>query len=366
MITPRVRKRSHKYILFDGINLMNYVMFHPVYQELKKNEKIKVFFTNSPHGIERAIKDYTEVGIEKEQIISPKKALYFKWDVFIVADFTWHYPKRNCSKIYLGHGVGGNKRFGSNMPYKLSKPINNFDFCFFAGEGEFEKYKKHLPPKVEGKLVGYPKIDCLAGNSYDRTQIFQRVNLDPAMKTIMFASTWGVNSLAYTAGEEIIDKLVNIEGYNKLITLHCNNWERDDYSRSLGKDWENILSKYSDRKDTYIIKDYDWTPYSFISDCLICDNSSLIFEYSILNRPIIYYEIPEAKFCDSELKRGLVEASCVIRNPDELKAAIQYSFKHKDKKARQRGELADYCFYKPGSATERAVDIIYDILKFKG
>jgi CDP-glycerol glycerophosphotransferase (TagB/SpsB family) len=122
-----------------------------------------------------------------------------------------------------------------------------------------------------------------------------------------------------------------------------------------------------------VIEDYDIIPYLFISDLLVSDISSVINEFSLLDRPIVLYDVPRliGFHKRKELKRGLKtsdledwgrDVGVIVNDMDSLRKAIQHGLEHPEEKSEMRREFVQRFFHKPGTATDRAVEKIYQLL----
>jgi len=56
------------------------------------------------------------------------------------------------------------------------------------------------------------------------------------------------------------------------------------------------------------------------------------------------------------------DVGVIVNDMDNLKKAIQHGLEHPEEKSEIRREFARKFFYKPGTATDRAVEKIYQLL----
>lgn len=97
---------------------------------------------------------------------------------------------------------------------------------------------------------------------------------------------------------------------------------------------------------------------------LVCDNTSLGWEFIALDRPVVWCNAPWYR---REIHHGLrfwdrVDAGIDIDEPVELCWAIDRAFAHDDKHSR-RMEVADELYpYRDGTAAHRAVDAILELV----
>jgi CDP-glycerol glycerophosphotransferase len=110
----------------------------------------------------------------------------------------------------------------------------------------------------------------------------------------------------------------------------------------------------------------DACPYLVAADVLVTDHSSVGFEYLLLDRPVIRIDMPrliEKTDVASDYVALLAEASTTVGRADEIVAAVEQSLAEPAGKSRARRAVADELFYKPGTATSRAVEELYEVLE---
>lgn len=109
-----------------------------------------------------------------------------------------------------------------------------------------------------------------------------------------------------------------------------------------------------------MVRELDVIPLLFLADVLITDASSVANEYALLDRPLVYLDVPEliqasrdvGAFVDLETwgRRGGV----VVERPAEVEAAVADSLAHPARLAPIRAAIVRDLFYHPGKATEAA------------
>jgi CDP-glycerol glycerophosphotransferase (TagB/SpsB family) len=100
---------------------------------------------------------------------------------------------------------------------------------------------------------------------------------------------------------------------------------------------------------------------------LVTDHSTVGFEFALLDRPIIVYDTPAlkdaARIADDKwmFLRSMAD---VVNSPAALTRAVAAAFENAGRlrDARQRARAL---FAYPGRATERAMDIVYELLELE-
>jgi CDP-glycerol glycerophosphotransferase (TagB/SpsB family) len=165
-------------------------------------------------------------------------------------------------------------------------------------------------------------------------------------------------------GEEIVQRL-GAAGYTVIVKLHDRSRQGDDY-HSGGVDWGRKLLPLLEKNGGVLASGSNSSEYLMAADMLITDHSSVGFEYLLLDRPLIRIHVPELlEKTDIEpvYVQLMAEASTSVNNGDELAAAVDENFANPGMKSESRRMVAGEMFYKPGTATERAIAEMYDVIE---
>lgn len=206
--------------------------------------------------------------------------------------------------------------------------------------------------------TGYPRNDKLINKQHDKAYINDikaKLNIPADKKVIMYAPTWrddeyikkGSYQFNVNFDLEALRKVLS-DDYVVLLRMHYLVVTRIDQNDDFVRD----VSDYPDISDLYLI-----------SDCLITDYSSVMFDYGALKRPQIFYAYDLDKYNDvlrgfyldykSELPGPIIE------NKEDFIEAVQ----HIDTLALEYHEQLEtfynkYCVLEDGQASKRVVDIV--------
>ncbi len=200
--------------------------------------------------------------------------------------------REDVTLFQLWHACGAFKTFGFSRlgkpgSPKQKSPNHRMYDCAIVSSKEIVKYYAEGFGISDSKVypTGIPRTDIFFDNDYAenvRNSFYERYPQLRNKKIIMFAPTFrgaGQNSAYYP---------VSVLDANKLY-------------EKLGKDYAIIIKLHPFCKDKFVIneeyKDYiidlseedEINDLLFISDILITDYSSTIFEASLLNIPMIFY-----------------------------------------------------------------------------
>ena len=94
-----------KKILFFAKVPMNYIIFRTVYEQLKKDPRLELWFTSRYKGSIFPGKLYKQIGLGNEKLIIHYLADFRKWDLFISPEMPIYGGKKAKVKIHTFHGV---------------------------------------------------------------------------------------------------------------------------------------------------------------------------------------------------------------------------------------------------------------------
>ena len=148
-----------KTIVFNLHHDYFFDIFKPVYNELKKNKQIKIFFSYSYEN--KKLKTYLLQNCSHKLLISNYISPFIPFDLFICPeitgpDFPISFLKTKTIQIYHGTGV-------YNL-FEKSDVLNRFDIHFAIGPQYLdfiEEAYKNADKKPVIYKIGYPKLDSL-------------------------------------------------------------------------------------------------------------------------------------------------------------------------------------------------------------
>ncbi|HKG47103.1 MAG TPA: CDP-glycerol glycerophosphotransferase family protein [Pyrinomonadaceae bacterium] len=358
----RSRGGERRQILVDGRTAMNYATVAPIVEQLQKDSRIAVFFTasESPHLIGQIYADARP----PHQLVKPKTAALMHFDAYLTADFLWARLPRGTRRVQTFHGVAGKYRTVYDSP---ADSMRGWDRLFFINKRRLQNFIDTGAVDADSpaiRLIGMPRLDCLVDGSLDRNRILTSLGIDPSRKTVLYAPTWSRYSSVATMGEDIVKRL-GAAGYAVIVKLHDRSRQADDY-HSGGVDWGARLEPLLKATQGVLATGSDSSSYLMAADVLITDHSSVGFEYLLLDRPLIRIHMPELlKNTDIEpvYVQLMAEAATSVNDIDELCAGVDASFADPQAKSGSRTQVAGEMFYKPGTATARAVSEMYDVIE---
>ena len=341
---------------------MNYATLAPVIRRLQRDSRIQFFFTASEDP-SKIIAIYSEAQ-KPFHFVNPIAAAFGRFDAYLAADFLWVLLPRGTRRIQTFHGVAGKYRTEYDSP---SESMRSWDRLYFINQRRLEHFiscgaiDNNSPAAC---LIGMPKLDCLVDGSLTRDTVVTSLGIDPARKTVLYAPTWSPYSSLSSMGEKLVEEL-GFAGYAVIVKLHDRSRDAT-YKHSGGIDWGARLKPVLQRFGGVLAEGSDSSKYLPAADVLITDHSSVGFEYLVLDRPVIRIEVPELiRKTDIEpiYVELLAEASTTTRKVEDTIRAVELAFADPLVKSNNRQAVVREMFYKPGTATERAVANMYEVLE---
>ena len=350
-------------VLFEATSPVSVSVFRPMLAHLRRDPRLEFWFTTSDQAW-RPNAIFADMDAEG-RVVRPSKAQWMQFDAYVNTDFwnmTW--LRRPTRRMHLFHGVAG--KYGLDAPVRIAPVVAAFDRILFANRDRMNRYVEAGivdPSSGQAALVGYPKVDCLVDGTLNRRAIERALGVDPRRPTVIYAPTWSPYSSLNSMGREIVEALARMN-VNVVVKLHDRSYDQTDRA-SGGIDWRRELEPLSVHHGVRIAAGADACPYLFASDALVTDHSSIGFEYTLLDRPIVIADCPELvdKARINPQKVSLLRRCAdVAADPESVAASVGAALHHPGAHSEARRAVSAELFYKAGGATARAVQCFYDLL----
>lgn len=352
MVTKKIR------ILFTGYAPIHFICFLPVYKLLADDPNIDIFLSG---GFRHKDGDkitfslegfYDPYPVDKSKVISMDRVRNEDFDILVSAHLSdILFPRSVGKTVQIYHGV-------SFKNLAVRDKALRFDILCLPGRYHAELYRKNdfiKDDKSQCLITGFSKTDPLVNGELDRDAILNSLGLDPSKPTILFAPTGEKHNALDTFGLEIIKAVRETGLWNLMVKPH-------DHPKKV-IDWFAELAPLED--DSFrVIKDKDIIPYLYSSDLLITDASSVAVEYTLLDRPIIFMDIPKLfkrlkkRAPSLDLKTYGRKIGDVVASPNDLAAAIKHALAEPERASEIRTKMAEHVFYAQGKASENVAGVI--------
>jgi GT2 family glycosyltransferase len=350
-------------VLFEAASPLSLAVFQPIYDRLRRDERIQFWFTVTDESWD-ADRIFKRAGIH-DRILTRSAVRWRKFHAYINTDFwnmTW-LPRR-ARRLHLFHGVAG--KYDLDAPTMIAPVVATFDRLMFANLDRLHRYAEAGlvdPDSPRAALIGYPKTDCLVDGSLDRAAIMDSLGLDRQKPTVLYAPTWSPHSSLNLMGEAILKALAHLD-VNVLVKLHDRSLAPSDRG-SGGIDWRARITQLDRKQVVHLAEGSDASPYLFVADLLVTDHSSIGFEFTLLDRPLVVVHSPNLlrhARVNPEKAALLQSAAHVIHSAETVAETVAYALANPSVRSPERQRVANELFYRPGTATARAVECVYQLL----
>ena len=318
-----------------------------IYDVLKQDKQLnlkKVVIEYDQQGIKQNFL-YMLNCIQQLFVINTPKVVIIRDNNYVVSTF----KREGVNVIQVWHACGAIKKFGNALARKY--PIKNYDYVIANSSYWKKPYSEAFSVKEENVVVtGMPRVDCLFDDNYlkaSKNKLLAKYPILKDKKIILYAPTFRGNiyqgfSMLPFDGEKLINSFD--ENTYLIYKLHP------------------LLKNVCLPQHPRIIDMFNEDTHELfaLSDLLISDFSSIVFDYSILNKTMYFY-VPD-------LNDYLKDVGCYVnidlfpgkicKNIDELIQGIQ-----KNEAGNLEAFKNIFFEYQDGKNTKRVVELIYDILK---
>jgi CDP-glycerol glycerophosphotransferase (TagB/SpsB family) len=183
-------------------------------------------------------------------------------------------------------------------------------------------------------------------------------------RTAIYAPTWSPASSLNLAGEDIVGSLVDA-GFNVIVKLHDRSLNVTEPRFSGGIDWRARFARIHCPGRIAFVEWADSSPLLAASDVMVTDHSSIGFEFCLLDRPLVIFDapdLPRLARINPEKIALLRSAARVVRTAVEVGPAALAEVADPESLGDRRRAVARDMFHEPGTATERALAMVYDLL----
>ena len=352
-------------VLFESHHLYYLPNFLPIIKEMQRRGSYEIF-TSIPDSIPKQEKNiFYQICNEQDistivsndeydriQVIKNKK-----FDIIIVGNIGQieEIAANHSLVVMVYHGIGLKQTYYNDI-------VERIDIRAVESKSRYEI----LSSQGHSNLIinGYTKCDPLININNQLDDYYVKVGLDKNKKTILYAPSFYPSSI-----EKLYPELELFSNeFNLIIKLHNFSWfqKRYKYQSEMMK---NLNSKLT---NLYLAQphDYDVIPFMRISDLLISDISSTIFEYLPLNRPIIMAECLSIRLKHRILKKRFTRKLDLERydsidfvhrmnEPGQLNSLVYHCIEYPNELSDLRlGAIETYLYKNDGKASSRLINEI--------
>jgi hypothetical protein len=364
-------------ILFDSFHLYHLPQFDPVIDLLSKDDRFQIFHSTAAVNKKEerelclnilATKPGTMIYSESEEERA-KMMKELDLDFFVCGWSRYELDEYISEKTLAGmiyHGIGVKPSYWRDNHPRLN-------IRFVEGIYRMDQLRSHGVDK-ELVLTGFTKLDPLFSQnpSFDE-KLAQSLGLDPSKKTILFAPTFYPSSL-----ERFGLKLGEYtQNYNVILKPHMWTYFLDKFGEYNLVPQRNLAYDLADKFSHIKLlgpEVYNITPYYKISDILLTEASSTIYEMIALEKPVIvnrFYRLKLShkifryrlfkKRLSKEMNKDITNFCFEMKRARDLPQVLDTAFNENHKRLNIVREYQKKMLYKlDGKASERVRDTILD------
>jgi hypothetical protein len=355
------RLGGRRRVLVDARTAMNFAILGPVVERLQRDPRVEVLFCADRPA---ALADAAAASGVQAKIHSRSVMAWRRIDLCLCADPWDPIRLRRCRRrANFFHGMAG--KYDLDSPSHLPIGFDLYDRVAFVNADRMQRYiDAGIVRRDAAVLVGYPKVDPLVNGRYDAAAVHARLQLEMHRPTAIYAPTWSPASSLHLAGEAIVNSLVNA-GFNVIVKLHDRSLDLSDEKFSGGIDWRARFAPLHRPGRIAFVEWADSSPLLAASDVMVTDHSSIGFEFCLLDRPLVVFDAPDlarVARINADKIALLRSAARVVRAAEEVGPAALDEMDHRERLSAARHAVVRDMFYEPGTATERALTMVYELL----
>jgi CDP-glycerol glycerophosphotransferase len=264
---------------------------------------------------------------------------------------TWH----GSAFKRMGFDMAEVKQMNAGQQRKLQSAVDRFDYFMVRTEHDARTLVKGLGVKAELLRAGYPRNDALVNhtNAEEVAALRESLNLTDDRKILLYAPTFRPEQLT---------------GPNKGLQLP---FSLHDFTERFGDEYVLLIRPHYlvsfalppmyAHSVRNVANVHDVTPLLQLADGVITDYSSLMFDYALLDRPLVFHVPDYDDYVDnsrgSYFDLASVAPGPLTRTPEELFAALSDLDELRTAYAEQhRAFVAQFCEYDTGNAARAVVE----------
>jgi CDP-glycerol glycerophosphotransferase (TagB/SpsB family) len=235
-------------------------------------------------------------------------------------------------KVQIFHGLGIEKASHFKIRHFFDVYLTSGPFVTMKFNALQRKYHYFLVEET-----GWPKIDYIL--NYPSNDLKKSLDLPEEKKIILYSPTFSNKMQSATHLLPVIPEII-----------------RDDeiwlfkFHEFMNKEIIRSFQHYKSDQ-IRIVDTFDITPYLYVSDVMISDTSSVIYEFMVLDKPVITFKT------QSRFDKGID-----IQSPSDLRTSIDRSFAMPDEYHVNRiKHLKEINPYLDGDICKRIVETLIDI-----
>ncbi len=343
-------------VLFSGYAPVHFVCFRPLFERLRRTPGVEVFVsgglrTKADGEVTYDLRGmYDPLGIDREHQLTVEEIRERDFDCLFAANTKMIEPRTVGSKVQIFHGV--------SFRNKAVRADNaGADHYFIVGpymRRAFASTGIVADDDPRAHEVGFMKTDRLLNGELDRNETLARHGLSGDRPVLVYAPTGQKHNSLETMGEEVIRRLTETGAFDVILKPHDHPKNPINWAERL----EPMLGEH-----TVLSPSADVIELLHAADVLITDASSVSNEFSLLDRPMVFLDVPKLLGKASAQKGAMVDLDTwgrkcgeIVESPEQVVDSIDRALSDPQARSEVRQAMAEDLFFNPGRATDAALE----------
>jgi hypothetical protein len=341
-------------ILFTGYAPVHFVCFRPLFDTLSADPGNEVLVSGGTRHTDADNKRHHNTSQMYEPFNLPPHSVVdfddlpeLDVDVLVSACTKPIKPRSYAHSVQIFHGLSFRNR-------SIRSQNSHYDHYLMLGPYMVRAFKRRgvlEPDDPRVAKIGFPKTDRLLDGTLDRASILRQLGFSGERPVVMFAPTGARGNAMEVHGEQLVKYFTATGKYDLLVKPH-------DHPKT-DIDWFDRLANL-ETEHTRLLREFDSIPALFASDVLISDASSIANEYLLLDRPLVFLDVPQLleSAADEDDRLDLTtwgrKGGLVVRDVVEAELAVASALAEPHRLSEVRRSITRDLFFNPGCATEAA------------
>jgi len=327
-----------------------------LFERLRRMQGVEVFVSG---GLRSKVDDevvydlegmFDPLGVDREHQLTVEEIRERDFDCLFAANTKMIEPRSVGSKVQIFHGV--------SFRNKAVRAVNaNADHYFIVGPYMRRAFAStgivaEDDPRAHG--IGFMKTDRLLNGELDRRATLARHGLTGDRPVLVYAPTGQKHNSLESMGEEVIERLTKTGAFDVILKPH-------DHPRNPRN--RTVRLKPLMGEHTVLSPSADVIELLHAADVLITDASSVSNEFSLMDRPMVFLDVPKLISKASAAEGAMVDLDTwgrrcgdIVESPDQVVGCIEHALADPSAKSDIRQAMAADLFFNPGHATDAALE----------
>jgi hypothetical protein len=342
-------------ILFTGYAPVHFVCFRPLFDQLRLDADTEVLVSGGLRTTDESGQRHQDTAAMYSSFDLPAGSLVdaadlpdLDVDVLVSASTKPLKPRSYQHSVQIFHGLSFRNR-------AIRSANNTYGHYMMLGpymRRTFEHLGVMSPGDPRVAQIGFPKTDRLVDGSLDRAAVLRDIGFSGDRPVVMFAPTGAHGNAMELFGEDLIKAFAASGEYDLLVKPH------DHPKASIN--WFERLAHLED-DHVRLLRTFDSVPALYAADVLISDASSIANEYLLLDRPLVFLDVPTLLASAAgeddrlDLETWGRKGGTVVSDVAEAERAVADGLARPQAQSEIRTAITRDLFYNPGTAAEAAV-----------